>query len=79
MPWQLFEYSAYKGDICEKCGCIRLHISHPGPTYEKRFLLNGKWLSKTPECPGITKELSNEKTDTDMYAGTDGHSMQQRG
>nr|DAT61327.1 MAG TPA: hypothetical protein [Caudoviricetes sp.] len=39
----------YKAEICVKCGCVKLHL-YLGRIYTSSYLLNGKELSKLPEC-----------------------------
>jgi hypothetical protein len=48
LPWELLE-TAYKGEQCEKCGCIKLHVKN-GPVYYSRYLKNGSWSDNRPDC-----------------------------
>lgn len=48
LPWEMLE-TAYKGEVCEKCGCVKLHCLN-GKIHSNRYLFGGEWHDKTPMC-----------------------------
>ncbi len=47
----------YKTSVCNKCGCVRLHIYESG--YRKSYLKSGQIVDKIPECNIIIDKNEN--------------------